>query len=310
MKTRIFSIQEIDKAAELLQRGELIAFPTETVYGLGAPIFNEKAVQQIFQVKGRPQDNPLIAHIAELKDVERLAVEIPHLFYPLASVFFPGPLTVVLKRHPQVPSIVSAGQDTIAIRMPEHPIARALIKSVGEPLVAPSANLSGRPSSTTAAHVLHDFNGKIAGIVEGGECSYGLESTVVDLVSFERPTILRPGKITKEQLEAVIGEVDFYTKGPKSSPGMRYRHYSPNIPVRGFFKREELLLSSEIKQCILSNKELDVPYYPLEPKTLYAYLRFAEESGYDEVVILCEGCEDRALLNRLEKILELTAGVP
>ena len=202
--TERLSPDQLQRAADLLKAGHLVAFPTETVYGLGAPIFSPEAIQSIFKVKGRPADNPLIAHVSSVEQVSRIALEIPEAFYRLAEVFFPGPLTVVLKRRPDVPSIVSAGLETIAVRMPSHPIALKLISLVDEPLVAPSANLSGMPSSTQAEHVLDDFDGKIAAVVDGGKTEIGIESTVINLLG-ETPILLRPGSISKEALEKVLG---------------------------------------------------------------------------------------------------------
>ena len=211
---------------------QLVAFPTETVYGLGGRLFSEKAIQSIFRVKGRPSDNPLIAHVASPQNWEQLAERVPKTYHLLAEAFFPGPLTLIVAKKPKVPKSATGGLETVAIRCPDHDLARKLIKLVGEPLVAPSANLSGRPSSTTAQHVLSDFEGKIPAILDGGPCRHGLESTVIDLVSFEQPTLLRPGALKKEAIEEVLGHsIALYTKGPKSSPGMKYRHYAPSIPV-------------------------------------------------------------------------------
>lgn len=213
---------------------------------------------------------------------------------------------MVVKKQPLVPSIVSGGLETIALRMPSGLIARSLIEKVGQPLVAPSANLSGSPSSTKLAHVLDDFKGKIAGIIEG-ECELGIESTVLDLVSFDRPTLLRPGSITKEMLEEVLhSPVDLYQTGPKGSPGMKYRHYAPKIPVRVFFDVHDFqnYIASRSKLFILSSKSNASSHIFLESKTLYSHLRLADQNEYDEVVIFCGDCRDAALLNRLEKITD------
>ncbi len=305
METLILNKNTISKAAQLLRKGELVAFPTETVYGLGAPIFSPETIQKIYKVKKRPQDNPLIAHMGSIVDHEKLTIDVPSLFFQLAEAFFPGPLTLVVKKNPQVPAIVSAGLSTIAVRMPSHPIASALISELGEPIVAPSANLSGRPSSTTAQHVLSDFEGKIAAVVDGGSCLHGMESTVIDLVSFDRPTLLRPGALKKEAIERVLGlDVGTYTRGPRTSPGMRYRHYSPNIPVHVFFEKQpfESHLSQKQKSFVLSTEEHAFPHLFLESTTLYSNLRLAEENSYDEVVIYCPDGANEALQNRLEKI--------
>jgi L-threonylcarbamoyladenylate synthase len=285
VKTQI--LKEIFLAVDSLKRGIPIAFPTETVYGLGAPLFQEEAVSKVFRIKGRPQDNPLIAHIAELEEVERLAEEIPGSFFVLAKAFWPGPLTFVLKRRKEVPALVSAGHPTIAIRLPSHPIARELIRQVGEPIVAPSANLSGRPSPTCVKDVLEDLDGKIPYIIDGGPCEVGIESTVLSLVG-DRPKILRPGKISAEEIEAVLGKkVDLAQKGDVSlSPGMKYRHYAPKAKVRLVFDPKELQENHLI--------------YP-KARSLYADLREADRKGVNAIDIFCdeEVKKDAGLMNRL-----------
>lgn len=203
MKTQIFSEKQIHEAAALLKRGEVVAFPTETVYGLGGCIFDERAVEKIYVAKGRPKAKPLSAHIANLAQVELIGKEIPKEFYLLAEKFLPGPLTLIIKKKKHIPDIVSAGTNTIGIRFPDHPVAQKLIHEVGMPLVAPSANISGRPSPISSEQVLQDLDGKIAAVIDGGLCTLGVDSTVFDLVSF---TILRQGKITKAEIEAVLGK--------------------------------------------------------------------------------------------------------
>lgn len=297
VETVFLSKNEIQQGAELLKQGELVAFPTETVYGLGASIFSPQTIQKIFEVKGRPQDNPLIAHIANLSQASLLAKDLPETFTLLAGAYFPGPLTLVVEKSEKVPDIATAGLPTIGIRMPNQQTALALIEAVGEPLVAPSANLSGLPSSTTAAHVMDDFEGKIAAVLDGGSCYYGIESTVLDLVSFERPTLLRPGAISKRELEETLSmPVDLYTTGPKSSPGMKYRHYSPSIPV-------SLHTTPNALEAHLTRSKNPYLIHELASQSLYHHLRFADENGYDEVVIYCDHEIDDALNNRLEKIL-------
>jgi L-threonylcarbamoyladenylate synthase len=226
---------QISQAAQLLQANEVVAFPTETVYGLGANAADTAAVEKIFAAKGRPSDNPLIVHIAELEQLEEIATDISDFAYKLIEHFWPGPLTLVLKKKGNVSEKVTAGLPTIAVRMPNHPVALALIKECGLPLAAPSANLSGRPSPTTAKHVYDDLNGRIAGIVDGGETGVGVESTVLDCTE-DVPVILRPGGVTKEEIEKVIGKVrvdaalEDEAAAPKS-PGMKYTHYAPKSPV-------------------------------------------------------------------------------
>lgn len=221
-------------AGQLLKDGQLVAFPTETVYGLGANAFDEKAVLEIFKAKGRPQDNPLIAHIWCKEQLDGICT-VPERARILVEKLMPGPLTVLMPRKSTIPDCVTAGLPTVAVRMPSHPIAHALLKACNVPVVAPSANSSGRPSPTTAKHVLDDMDGKIPMILDGGECEVGVESTVVD-VNGEHPIILRPGGVTKDMLEAVLGEEVLIApsvmrplqKGEKAlSPGMMYRHYSP-----------------------------------------------------------------------------------
>lgn len=292
METEILHESGLSTGVDLLKAGEPIAIPTETVYGLAAPIFSSRAIEKVFEVKGRPSDNPLIAHIAEVGQAEEIAVDLPELFWELAERFFPGPLTLVVKKGARVPSIACAGLDTIAIRMPSHPLARRVIEAVGQPLVAPSANLSGRPSATTATHVLQDFDGTIAAVIDGGACEVGIESTVVDLVSFERPTILRPGSISRGELGEAFS---LYTSGPKGSPGMRYRHYAPSIPVRRVTSCDEV--GSQGRAFIIDQKSLT-------EQKLYFLLRKAEEEGYDEVVLYTPNPLSEGLENRLEKICE------
>ncbi|WP_047150773.1 L-threonylcarbamoyladenylate synthase [Aneurinibacillus tyrosinisolvens] len=223
--------QAVKEAAELLQRNELVAFPTETVYGLGGNGLVDKTVEKIYIAKGRPSDNPLILHIAEEEQLEQLAEEVPPLARALMEAFWPGPLTLVLPKKAGVAQRASAGLDTIAVRMPDHPLALALIRAAGLPIAAPSANLSGRPSPTTGRHVQEDLEGRIAGILDGGPTGIGVESTVVD-VTGEVPLILRPGGITAEQIADITGEVavdpGLTVEGAAPrSPGMKYRHYAP-----------------------------------------------------------------------------------
>lgn len=227
----------IERVAEILKKGGIAAIPTETVYGLAANALDEKAVAKIFKAKGRPQDNPLIVHISELSMLPPLVKEIPSVAKRLAENFWPGPLTIIMPRSEIVPASVSAGLDTVAVRFPVHPIARAIISAAGLPLAAPSANLSGSPSPTTAKHCIKDLDGKVDAIVISGDCSVGVESTVISLIG--KPRLLRPGAVTAEQLESILGEVEIdkaVTAKPEegkpvASPGMKYKHYAPKTQV-------------------------------------------------------------------------------
>lgn len=242
MKTQLFTNtpENIIKTAEILKKGGLAAIPTETVYGLAADALNGAAVAKIFKAKGRPMDNPLIVHVAEFEDIECFALvrEIPEAAKKLAKVFWPGPLTIIMKKGGVIPDEVSAGLDTVAIRLPSHPSARAIIKAADTPLAAPSANLSGSPSPTTAQHVMNDMDGKIDAVFDGGACGVGVESTVITLAE-DTPRLLRPGKVTLEELREVLGEVELDSAvlnklkdGQKAaSPGMKYKHYAPKANV-------------------------------------------------------------------------------
>lgn len=242
MKTQLFTNtpENIIKTAEILKKGGLAAIPTETVYGLAADALNGEAVAKIFAAKGRPMDNPLIVHVAEFEDIERFALvrEIPEAAKKLAKVFWPGPLTIIMKKGYVIPDEVSAGLDTVAIRLPSHPSARAIIKAADTPLAAPSANLSGSPSPTTAQHVMSDMDGKIDAVFDGGACGVGVESTVITLAE-DTPRLLRPGRVTLEELREVLGEVELDSAvlnklkdGQKAaSPGMKYKHYAPKANV-------------------------------------------------------------------------------
>ena len=224
-------------AARLLADGELVAFPTETVYGLGAHALDAEAVRSIFAAKGRPADNPLIVHIHDRSQLDDIC-EVNDLALRLMDAFWPGPLTIILPRKAAVPDVVTAKLDTVAVRMPSHPVAMAMLKACNRPIAAPSANRSGKPSPTSAQHVFDDMDGRIPLILDGGESDVGLESTVISLVG-EKPCILRPGGVTKAMLEGVIGPVDLagsilrpLEKGEKAlSPGMMYKHYSPDGQV-------------------------------------------------------------------------------
>lgn len=240
METRIFTITEqnmdreaLMEAGEILRRGGLVAFPTETVYGLGGDALNRESSKKIYAAKGRPSDNPLIVHICRLEDMESIVREITPQTRAVAEAFWPGPLTLILSKAERVPYETTGGLDTVAVRLPSHPVARELIDYAGGYVAAPSANLSGKPSPTVAKYVIQDMDGRIDAIIDGGEVGIGLESTIIDM-TVQPPQILRPGYITRQMLEQVLGQVDVdatilsNTSGqaPKA-PGMKYRHYAP-----------------------------------------------------------------------------------
>ena len=236
MKTQLLKVNEdsIALGAKLIREGELVGFPTETVYGLGANALDAEAVVKIFEAKGRPQDNPLITHVSCVEEIPPLVRAIPAAAKKLMEAFWPGPMTLILPKADCIPNAVSAGLDTVGIRLPSNADARALIRAAGRPIAAPSANRSGRPSPTTALHVLEDMDGRIPLILDGGACQVGVESSVIDATG-DVPVILRPGGITPEMVERVLGHVrvDEHVMSPlregdvARSPGMKYKHYAP-----------------------------------------------------------------------------------
>jgi L-threonylcarbamoyladenylate synthase len=245
-RTRIIRIDPVNpdtsalaEAAEVIKRGGLVAFPTETVYGLGADAYNRDAVRRIFEAKNRPMDNPLIAHICELEWLEAVARNVPEKAHRIAERLWPGPVTLVLWKSDEIPAEVTAGLPKVAVRFPSHPVAAGLIERSGVPIAAPSANLAGRPSPTTAQHVIQDLYGRVDVILDGGEALFGVESTIIDLTS-EPPRLLRPGPIPVEDLERVLGiriSIPDHARGLSEaeiaeSPGMKYRHYAPDTPLK------------------------------------------------------------------------------
>ncbi len=240
MKTEVlpFSPESAEKAAEIMAAGGVVGIPTETVYGLAADARNESAVHSIFAAKGRPQDNPLIVHISAIEQLRPLVREVPELALRIAERFWPGPLTMIFPKSDVIPQATSGGLDTVAVRMPRSPAARAIIDACGFPLAAPSANLSGSPSPTTAQHVLRDMDGRVPLIIDGGECDCGVESTVLCFPAADRVRILRPGGVTAEMLSELCAvDIDpaVTSEPPKGakvlSPGMKYKHYSPKAEV-------------------------------------------------------------------------------
>jgi L-threonylcarbamoyladenylate synthase len=223
----------IERAATIIRAGGLVAFPTETVYGLGANGFDPVAVAKIFKAKGRPQDNPLILHIADIKELDRLTTDVPEDAMRLAHLFWPGPLTMVLRKKKTVPDAVTAGLNTVAVRMPAHEVALRLISAAGVPIAAPSANVSGRPSPTDAEHVMADLSGVIDMVIDAGPTRIGVESTVLDM-SAQRPTLLRPGGLGLEELKLVLADIEMgydNPDGPAKSPGLKHKHYAPKAPL-------------------------------------------------------------------------------
>jgi len=336
MQTEFFKIEsenDIDKircVGKILKDGGVVGIPTETVYGLAANALDEVAVSKIFEAKGRPQDNPLIVHIADFNEIYNLVSEVPPEAVLLAKHFWPGPLTIILPRSSIVPKSVSAGLDTVAIRMPSHPIARAIIREAGVPLAAPSANVSGKPSPTTAQHVWNDLNGRIDAVADGGTCIVGLESTVVTLCQ-NPPRLLRPGKITPDELAQILGEIEVDSsvlgelqKGvTPASPGMKYKHYSPNanvVIVRGKFDNFAEYICATNHDGVMAlcfdgeEKLLPVPCLSFgkkedtaqQARTLFDALRKVDELGAKTVYVRCPASDGvgLAVLNRLLRAAE------
>lgn len=253
---------QLDIAAQVLRSGGLVAFPTETVYGLGANALDSQAVEGIYKAKGRPADNPLIVHIADFNDIDTLAGSIPKVVPLLMDTFWPGPLTLVMPKSERIPSIITAGLDTVGIRMPSHPIALALIRKAGIPIAAPSANSSGRPSPTLAKHVMEDLAGKVDIIIDGGSTRVGVESTVLDTTA-DPPVILRPGGVTWEQLQRLLGKIDtdpaLYIKDCENirprSPGLKYRHYAPKAALLLLQGTSEQVAAEISRRAKLYNRE-------------------------------------------------------
>lgn len=333
MKTIVLKPDEqaLQKAAALIQSGQLVGFPTETVYGLGADALNGEAVKSIFAAKGRPGDNPLIVHISELSQIEPLIHgPLSETAQRMAEAFWPGPLTMIFPKSERIPDAVSAGLDTVGIRLPSHPTARALISAAQCSIAAPSANRSGRPSPTTAEHVFEDMDGRIPLILDGGACAVGLESTVVDMTG-DIPRVLRPGGVTAEQIADVVGacEVDGAVMRPLAegekprSPGMKYRHYAPKGSLTLFSGQPEKVCEA---LCAAYDDALAAGQHPLllalkdhipllgerrtesfgenvedMARSVFAVLRDADTLGVD--VIFSEAVEAKglglAVMNRL-----------
>ena len=274
MKTEVIKIDQnnmdteaLERAAAIIRDGGLVAFPTETVYGLGADALSAEASKKIYAAKGRPSDNPLIVHVAEFSDMEKIAQEMPEEAKKLADAFWPGPLTMIVRKNDKVPYETTGGMDTVAVRMPNHPVALELIRRSGGYIAAPSANTSGKPSPTLAEHVAFDMDGRIPMILDGGPVGIGIESTIVDLTE-DIPMILRPGYITPKMLEKVIGEVKIdpgiiasdSLQKPKA-PGMKYKHYAPKadlILVDGEEEKVVAKINALAKEAVLLGKKVGI----------------------------------------------------
>ncbi|MBR6809258.1 MAG: threonylcarbamoyl-AMP synthase [Clostridia bacterium] len=317
----------IEQAAALLRQGRLVAFPTETVYGLGADALNEEAVAAIFAAKGRPGDNPLIVHVAEKSQLDELC-EVTADAEKLMDAFWPGPLTILLKKKPAVPDITTAGLPSVAVRCPDHPVALALLRESRVPVAAPSANRSGRPSPTTAQHVLEDMDGRIAMILQGGDCRVGVESTVLDMTK-EVPCILRPGAVTREMVISVLGRctvADSVMRPLKEgeaapSPGMKHRHYAPQASMTVYTGDREKVITEicrrydENENAVILALEGDLPSFgdrralsigtsPEETAhLLFKRLRETDEMGVS--LVLAQGWEGEemvlAVMNRMAR---------
>ncbi|WP_425440939.1 L-threonylcarbamoyladenylate synthase [Sediminibacillus albus] len=340
MDTKVWKLEEhkeiqraVSEAAELLTDRQVVAFPTETVYGLGADATSYEAVEKIFQAKGRPSDNPLIVHFADKSQMNDYVKLIPEIAEQLLAAFTPGPLTIILKSNGTIAENVTAGLSSIAVRIPDHPVASALLQACRLPLAAPSANKSGRPSPTTANHVYDDLNGRIAGLLDGGTTGVGVESTVVDCTS-NVPIILRPGGVTREQLEEVLGTVmvdpalaEQVTENEQNqtprSPGMKYTHYAPEAPL-WLVEGDAEFLQAQIDDCkqngyktgVIASREMAQVIRADNIKVcgshknlnevavhLYDTLRAFKKSDVD--IILCETYSEtgvgQAVMNRLNK---------
>ncbi|MDD7158563.1 MAG: L-threonylcarbamoyladenylate synthase [Firmicutes bacterium] len=326
MKTEIFvpSEENYEKCGRLIRSGELVAFPTETVYGLGANALDPEAVKKVYLAKGRPSDNPLIVHIASPDDIDKVARSVPDKARLVIEKFMPGSVTVVMPKRPEIPDCVTGGLDTVAVRMPLHPVALEFIRACGVPICAPSANTSTRPSPTLASHVYDDLGGKIAAILDGGACSVGVESTVIDFVG-DTPRLLRAGGMPLEPLEEVVGKIQREVKSDKPlCPGMKYKHYAPSCDVTVVMpgsaqqkKAAELYdkFVSEGKKTVIMTLEGHIPAYGDRnvfnvgkdsreyAHNLFSLLRECDKEGFEAAV--AEGVTDEgyglSVMNRVCK---------
>ena len=332
METRYFgtSEEDIKQAAEIIKDGGLVAFPTETVYGLGADALNPEAVGKVYAAKGRPSDNPMIVHISSKDDLNCLTSEITEDMKTLMDDFWPGPLTMVVPAKPEVPRVTTGGLDTVAVRMPSDPVASALITEAGVPIAAPSANLSGRPSPTSARHVCDDLDGRIDAIIGGADCQVGIESTVVDMTG-SLPVVLRPGIITQEQLSVALGKpvgidpallikpetgrgeglLETTEEFKPRSPGMKYKHYAPKaemIIYKGDREKTAMAMAEEKLRRVENGQKVEVIMYDdAEPekaaREFFAKLRACDKAGVDVILAaaLKEDGVGFAVMNRMFK---------
>lgn len=316
METKIYHItdissqrKEIEEIAALLKNNEAVAIPTETVYGIAANCFSDEAVSKIYEAKGRPSDNPLIVHISDIKDLYTLVKEVPEKVLELTKKYWPGPLTIILPKKECVSDKVSGGLSTVAVRMPSHPVARAIIETAGVPLAAPSANISGFPSPTCFSYVTDDMNGRLPALVDGGDCDFGIESTVITLAT-NPPTLLRPGAVTYEQLTEILGEVKIHSAvlnpledgASAASPGMKYKHYSPTARLTVLNGTKEEFISfikkyphfADYALCFQGEEE-DIPLPSVtfgtendpfsQAKRLFDAFRELDEKGAKKVLV-------------------------
>lgn len=325
MKTRILkdTTEDIKLAAKIIDEGGLVAFPTETVYGLGANALNPEAVGKVYAAKGRPSDNPMIVHIASKEDLAKLTPQITGDMEALMETFWPGPLTMIVERNPEIPDVTTGGLDTVGVRMPDNKVALALIDASGWPIAAPSANLSGKPSPTRAIDVIEDLSGRVDAIIESGNCSFGIESTVVDMTGPE-PMILRPGIITEKDLQEALDKPilmdptlnvrpDRFNNDnfkPKA-PGMKYKHYAPKAEMmifEGEAEAVEAAINAErMERELLGQKVAVITYDSGNPKQaarrFFAELRDADRHGAD--AILAAAIEEEGIgfsvMNRMLK---------
>ena len=301
--------QTTPAAAQLLAEGALVSFPTETVYGLGASILNTPAIKRLYQVKNRSQSHSLPVHVANMDQLKFIATDIPYEAQVLAKHFLPGPLTLILKKNPNLSKLLTGGKPTIAIRISADPIVRRLVELTGCPLAVPSANLTGKPSPTKASHVLEDFNGQIEGVVDGGEVEYGLESTLLSLEDPACPTILRFGVIPQKKIEDTLNrKLTVHPLALILNGNSTFRKLRSTIRLFSSWDEMKiyLKLSSASKRMVMSNEHspIQADHFHLSDKNLYDGLRFADREGYAEVLVLCSPAikKNVQLLNKLKQI--------